>query len=314
MNEIRIELNKQEFVGGETVTGAVIVQLDQDTPVRGIHLKLEGYEKSSWREGGGKHRHTHTQTHSFFDEELLLYGRPRLGLGALLADSLEGFFVKGSYELLRAGTYQYPFSYVLPPRLPGGYESALTSSRIYYGLKAQVDLPLKFDLAAVQPLVIHEPANGPAMHGVIERKTKKFLFHSDSLMEAAVHLEKDRFRLGETLLCCLEVTNRAPGKGIRAATLSLLEIETAYADGQTHEAPHEIARVKFEQHPILVKEHALVDLKLDIPEDLYPTISGATLVKLNYELQVALDIPWAVDMKLNVPVVLLEVSDRAVAV
>jgi hypothetical protein len=305
MNEITIELSQQEFTGGETVAGEVIVQLDQDTPLRGIRLMLKGYEKSSWREGSGKHRHTHSETHNFFDEELTLQGRPRLGLGELVADSFKGVFSKENYEVLRAGSYRYPFSYVLPPDLPGDYESALTNSRIYYGLKAQVDLPLKFDLQAERSLVVHEPADFAAVQAVTQRLTKKFLFDADSLVEVAVHLDKDTFPVGETLHCQLEVLNRAPNKEIHAATLALRQIETLEGDGRTHEQKTEIVRSRFEDCRFPLKERTTADLKLDVPGDLYPTITLGSLVKLNYELQVTLDIPWAVDAKLSVPISLV---------
>ncbi len=310
MNDIAIELDSLEFVGGETVTGTVILQLEQDTPLRGIRLKFHGYEKSIWREGGGRSRHTHSETHTFFDEELTLFGHPRLPLAELVADSFKAVFSKENYEFLHPGSYRYPFSYALPPELPADYDSSMTDSRIYYGLKAQVDLPLKFDLEAVQPLVVHESSNASVAHEVTEHKTKKFLFDSGSSMEAAIHLDKDTLCLGETLSCRLEVINRAPRKEIRAVTLALLQIETLCAGGHTHKQQTEITRVNFEDLRFPVKDRTAVDLNLDIPGDLYPTISRATLVRLDYQVQVTLDIPWAVDMKLSMPVVLVNAPER----
>ncbi len=302
MNVITAELNQQEFTGGDTVAGEVMVRLDRDTPLRGIRLMLKGYEKASWREGSGKHRHTHSETHNFFDEQFTLHGRPRLGLGELVADSFKGVFSNEHYEVLRAGTYRYPFSYVLPPDLPGNYESAQTNSRIYYGLKAQVDLPLKFDLQAERSLVVHEPAKPAAVQAVTQRLTKKFLFDSDSLVEAAVHMDKDTFAVGEVLHCQLQVINRAPKKEIQAATLALRQVESLQADGRTHERNIEIVRCRFEKCRFPLKQRTTVDLTLDLPGNLYPTIALGSLVKLHYELQVTLDIPWAVDAKLSVPI------------
>ena len=305
MNDVTIELTKQEFTGGDTVAGEVIVRLGQDTPLRGIRLRLNGYEESRWSEGSGKHRHTHSETRTLFDQEVTLQGRPRLSPGQLVVDGLRAVFSKDNYELLPAGTYRYPFSYVLPPDLPGDYTSALTKSEIYYGIKAQVDLPLKFDLKAKQSLVVRESTGLETAQAVTQRQTKKFLFDSDSLVEAAVHMDKDTFYLGEVLHCQLEVMNRAPRKEIRAATLALRQLETAYADGRTHERQTEITRTRFDQCRFPVKERKTVDLTLGVPGNLFPTIARARLLKLDYELQVTLDIPWAVDAKLSVPVKLL---------
>lgn len=302
MNEITIELDQQEFTGGETVKGEVRVQLGQETPLRGIRLLLEGYENSSWREGGGKHRHTHSETRTLFHEETTLFGQPRLGFGELLSDSFKAVFSKENYEVLHSGEYRYPFSYVLPKELPGDYASALTASRIYYRVKAEVDLPLKFDLKAVQPLVVYEPEGTVAAREVTQRRTKKFLFDSDAQLDAAVHLDKDTFHVGETLHCQLEVENRAPRKEIHTATLALRQVETLQANGRTHVTTAEVGRARYDECRFPLKDRATVDLKYEIPSDLYPTIAGGTLVKLEYELQAALDIPWAVDAKLSVPI------------
>jgi Arrestin (or S-antigen), N-terminal domain/Arrestin (or S-antigen), C-terminal domain len=311
MNDITIQLNKTEFAGGDKVAGVVIVLLDEDTPFRGIRLMLKGYEHSSWREGSGKHRHTHSDTRSFFDEEFTLQGHPRLGLGELIADSVKGVFSKDGYEALRAGTHKYPFTYVLPPGLPANYESPFGNSRIYYGLKVQVDLPLKIDLQAQEVLVIHGAANPPGAHAVTQHCTKKFLFDPDSQVDAEVHLEKDTVCLGDPLRCRLEVTNSASGKEIRAATLALRQIETLYAKGRSHESQREIISARFEDCQFLYGQCAAADLKLDVPRDLYPTIAAASLVKLDYELQVSLDIPWAMDPKLSVPVKLIPPPEQA---
>ncbi len=305
MNDVTIELNKSEFTGGDTVAGEVIVRLDQDTPFRGIRLMLKGFENSCWREGSGKHRHTHSETCDFFDEEITLQGHPRLGLGELIGDSLKGVFSKDGYEVLRAGTHKYPFTYVLPSRLPANYESSFNGSRIHFGVKAQVDLPLKIDLQAQLSLVIREAANPAVAQPVTQRCTKKFLFNSDAQVEAEVHLEKDTFCLGEVIQCRLEVKNNAPNKEIRAATLALRQIETLYANGRSHESQKEITSARFEECRFAYRQSATADLKLEIPGDLYPTISTASLVKLDYELLVSLDIPWAVDPKLSLPVKVL---------
>lgn len=305
MNEIRIDIPKPELAAGERIEGHVLVQLDQDTPLRGIRLMFKGYEKASWREGGGKHRHTHSQTNVFFDEQVTLYGKPRLGLGELIADSFNGVFSKDNYELLRAGSYAYPFNYVLPARLPADYESAFTNSCISYGLTAQVDLPLKFDLKAELPLTIHEPNASDPAQPITLRSSKKFLFDSDSVIEMTVHVEKEKFQAGETLECQLEVINRAPRKEIRAVTLALRQIETLVAQGRTHQSQADVNSVTFPDCRFPLKDKAVVPLRYPIPEDLYPTISCAELVKLDYELLVRLDIPWAVDAKLTVPLTLI---------
>lgn len=304
MNDLTIELNQQAFTGGDTLAGEVTVRLEQATPLRGIRLMLKGYEQASWREGSGKQRHTHSQTRNLFEEAITLHGRPPLPLRELMDDSIKAVFSKEHYEVLPAGTYRYAFSYVLPPNLPGNYESALTNSRICYDLKAQVDLPLKLDRCAQQSLAICEPITSSRAHPLTERTTKKFLCDADSLIEAAVHLDTDTFVVGQALQCHLEVFNRAPRKEIQAVTLALRQLETLEAQGRTHEGDTELLKSRFEGCRFPFKERTTVDLELPLPKNLCPTIGLGNLVKLDYELKVVLDIPWAIDAKLLVPITL----------
>lgn len=302
MNELAIELNRKKFQGGDTVAGRVIVRLGQDTPVRGIRLRLHGYEKSCWTVGRGKDSDTYSETRILVDEELTLHGRDRLGPGALLADSLQGFFIKDSFEVLPAGNHRYPFSYRLPPELPAAYQSELTDSRIYYGLKAQMDLPLKRDLRAEQSLEVREPTLPVVAQATTVRKTKRFLFNSNAATELVMHLDKDAYVPGERVCCRVEVLNRAPGKDIRAATLVLRQIETSTANGETNEAVREIVRVKFQPSEFPLNESATAELGFDLPPELPPTMTLGSLVKLKYALQATLDISWAVDPKLSTPI------------
>ena len=50
-------------------------------------------------------------------------------------------------EVLQPGSYSWPFSFQLPPQLPGSYES--NDGCIRYMAKAIVDLPMKIDKTAM---------------------------------------------------------------------------------------------------------------------------------------------------------------------
>lgn len=313
MNQVVIELKRKKFAGGDTVAGRVIVSLEQATAVRGVRLRLYGYEKSSWTEGRGKDSDTYSETRVLVDEELTLHGRDRLGRGALLVDSLHGFFVKDAYQVLPAGNHGYPFSYRLPAELPAAYQSELTDSRIHYGLKAQVDLPLKRDLQAEQRLEVREPSLPVVAQATTARTTKRFLFNSNAATELVMHLDKDVYVPGERVCCRIEVLNRAPGKEIRAATLVLRQIETSTANGETNEEVREIVRVKYQPSEFPLKQSATAELGFDLPPELPPTMTLGSLVKLNYALQATLDISWAVDPKLSVPIRLVARRPRRAA-
>jgi len=105
-------------------------------------------------------------------------------------------------------------------------------------------------------------------------------------------MERGRCYLGEVLQCHLQVINRAPKKDTHVVTVALLE--------------KEISPVKFKECRFPLKQATLLDLPYEIPKDLYPTIACGRLLKVDYELVVTLGIPRAANVKLPLPVTLLE--------
>jgi len=119
-------------------------------------------------------------------------------------------------------------------------------------------------------------------------------------------MERGRCYLGEVLQCHLQVINRAPKKDTHVVTVALLEKETALAKGETNEEEKEISPVKFKECRFPLKQATLLDLPYEIPKDLYPTIACGRLLKVDYEPVVTLGIPRAANVKLPLPVTLLE--------
>ena len=98
MSQITIETEKTDYTGGDVVNGRCSVTIEQALPARGIRIRYHGYEHSYWTTGSGKNRHTHSETRTFFDEEQILFGQPKLSMTEVLADALKGIFSKDQYE------------------------------------------------------------------------------------------------------------------------------------------------------------------------------------------------------------------------
>jgi hypothetical protein len=156
MREIILETEREEYTGGELVQGQCIVRLDEQLPVRGVRVRYQGFERSHWSEGSGKHRHSHGETAYFFDDELTVFGKPALGAGELIADAVKGLFSRDGYEMLGPGEHRFDFAFELPPDLPPDFESE-GSSRIAYEVTAYVvslDVPWAIDLAVSLPVTV----------------------------------------------------------------------------------------------------------------------------------------------------------------
>ncbi len=305
MNAINLELTKSEYTSGDLIAGTVTVELDQSIPVRGVRVRFKGYEEACWSSGSGRSRHTHKERKVHFQDELTLYGRPPLALAQLAADSVQGFFSTDNYEQLHPGTHRYEFSYQLPAGLPGDYESNVTRSEIKYEVLAYVDLPIKSDLEARQRLAVIERGDAGIGDPVIASNRKSFLFESQSSLEAAFHLQKSAFVLGEKLSGRLVVANHS-SKQVKGARVELQRVERLRAGASSHENVATICSEVFPGCVLTAREEKDFPIDLHIPPDLWPSIQQGTLVRVDYQLRVALEVPWAVDLKVIAPIVLLE--------
>jgi hypothetical protein len=304
VNSISLQLNKTDFKGGETIEGQLELSIEESIPARGIRIVFHGWELARWSRGAGKSRRTYSEKNMLFEEELTLHGQPKLTVGDLIKDSLSGLFAKDKYELIAPGRYCYPFSYALPPTLPGDYKSP-GSSEIRYKIKGYVDIPLKFDLEAVQDLTVYEVYQPEHVAPVSASNTKSFLFDSGATLSVKASLDRNIFFVGETVSPILEIDNQS-SKPVEAVELKLRQIETLRAGDSGTTEEHEAGSEMYHQGKVDPRKLQSFQPEFAIPSDLYPSIRSGNLVKVHYELTFRLHVPWAADLRLSLPIVLLE--------
>ena len=304
MSKISIVTPKNDYTGGEVVEGQIVVELDDPLPVRGVRLRCQGVECARWRNGTGREQLDKEETKVLFDSVQTLFGRPSLAFRDLLKDAVKGVFSKEHYEILDAGAHEYPFVFELPPSLPADYESP-RGSRIRYTLTAEVDVPLRVDLTTTTRLTIYEPIDDEPGDPVATSSCKTFLFDAEAPLEVKVALPQGVFFPGDKTRCTVTITNRSQ-KRIDAINLMVRQTENlaAMGDFMTHHYDVPIADVtEFDRKP---GEPVEVQVDVQIPEDLYGTISSSSLVKVSYAMVVNLDVPWALDLQASVPIELRE--------
>jgi hypothetical protein len=304
VNSISLQLSKTDFKGGETVEGQLELSIEESIPARGVRVFLQGWELARWSTGTGKSRRTYSERNTLFEEELTLHGQPKLTVGDLIKDSLVGFFAKDKYEQIAPGQHSYPFSYTLPLILPGDYKSP-GRSEIRYRIRGYVDVPLKFDLEAVQDLTVYEVFQPENVIPLSASNTKSFLFDSGAALSVKASLIRNVFFLGETVSPILEINNQS-SKPVEAVELKLRQIETLRADDTGTTEEYEAASEMYREGKVDPGKIESFEPEFAIPSDLYPSIRSGSLVKVNYELTFRLHVPWAADLRLSLPIVLLE--------
>ncbi len=304
MSNIMIETEKTDYTGGEVVKGRCALHLDEAIPARGIRIKFHGYEHAHWSTGSGKNRRTYSETRHFFEDEETFFGQPPLSMTAVLADVVKGIFSKDQYEILQPGTYEYEFAYQLSPNLPGDFESG-GASKIAYEITAYIDMPLKLDISTTNKLTIYETYDRGENKPISANNNKTFLLAADNPLDMSVAIDRNMAFPGEKVYGAIEVTNRSK-KNINAITVSLNQIVELKAGraSTTHTSPTQL--VKFENPSIPWGEPVKYDLDLTLPDDLYCTIETSQLVHVHYEFDFNLDVPWARDLNVKIPLTILE--------
>lgn len=312
-NEINIHLNKTDFAGGEVIEGELELKIDTAIPARGVRILFHGFEKSYWTtgsgrvrsSGSGRNRAIHSETRDLFKQEVTLFGDPPLETSALISDSFTGLFSSGHYQTLEPGDYRYPFSCKLPEQLPGDYEDEADRSEIAYLVKGYVDIPLKVDIEQTVPLTMHEAHDKSAATSVSAASDKEFAFGGDKSVTISASLDNNLHFPGDTVQCQLRVKNKSKKK-IKGVIVTLQKTENLTAKGSTTSKTQDVHSAKYGKATVAQGKTADLDLEFTLPANLYPTILSSELVKVEYQVDFRLDIPWAIDLHVAAPIVLLE--------
>ena len=254
-NEILIEPPADKIARGKPMTVPVTVVLDRPLKVRGIHGKFHGAEETqavyTTTSTDGKGRTT-TQTHTAVQhvdvttQAHLIRGNERLGFFGNLTDAIATIFGGGHHETMQPGEYPFEIEVSIPDDAPPTHEGKKT--RVFYELSVQVDVPLAFDLKAVQsfqllPLpTIFETT--PVRTRYPEDEGRGFfdsLFAPDVKMEMA--LAADKYRLGNLVEGIFRVDTEKP-LNCDTVRVRLVGIENSTAHGHTDRYIHQTEPVE----------------------------------------------------------------------
>ncbi len=304
MSSITIETNKEDYTGGETVSGVAKLEVSDPIVARGIRIKFEGFERSYWTTGSGKNRRTHSKYHYYIQDEKTLFGREPLGYMETMADAVKGIFTKAHYDVIKPGTYEYEFSYTLPENIPGDYESG-GNSRIAYEITVYVDIPLKFDLIGKKTISIYERHDESLAKPVSGENSKTFMLDSAGPLEMMVKTDTNMYYPGDKGTGSVEITNKS-SKEIDAVTVSIARVMDLKTDYRSSSFTQEIEVNRMDKPSIPKGKPTTFEFDFEIPEHLYCTVTSGQIVKVHYELVVNLDVPWAIDLDTRLPIILLE--------
>jgi hypothetical protein len=238
-----IQTPATELVRGQTVNVPLLLRVEQPLKARGIHARFWGAEetKANYTTTSTDSKgHTTTQTHTatehvnIVDQSSLLSGNEQLGFFGNLSDALATLVGGGKHEVIAPGEYPFEVQVSAPETAPATHKGE--KSRVFYELSAWVDIPLGFDLGAMQafevrPLPIEELQVQPVRVRYPDDAGRGFW---DSMLAPDVRLELaltvDTARPGETIEGIFVVESEKP-LTIDALRARWVGIEKSHAHG-----------------------------------------------------------------------------------
>jgi len=206
------------------------------------------------------------------------------------------------------GQHSFPFTYQLPPSLPGtfnekgGHWKNGTGyvAEVFYFAQAKIDVKFKHDLKRKVPLVINERFDQFVQPSYGENH-KSFLLTKGRL-HAKVWLDKNVYFPGNTVIARLEANNTSV-KPTNRVNVKVIKHLTLHADGHTKSHRNEIYRQQY--HGFEPSFYGVKWLPFLIPVDIQPSTTTGKHVKCHYYFIVECDIPGAIDLQVELPTAIL---------
>jgi hypothetical protein len=307
-NAIQVRAEKPIYTSGEPVRGTIYLSLTSPLDsVKGIFLKITGFERTSWterltrtvRDGENTRSETyheyHTGRREFFKYKVPVY-------------SFQG--------TLQAGQYEFPFGFMLPDGLPGVFTIQSNhfgdtySASIQYKIKATCERSgfFKSDVKHTYNLVVQARLLGEIRAASMEGRsdvTQCCCFNKGNC-HLVVHMDKNSYVPGETANVVCEIENKSTIKLPAIKVRLYRKIELRF---------HTSGRLLTDTQVVSQAVYAGVDPNTDFTGDrsrfvplvlantggLQPETHG-TLVTCSYWCEVDLDVPWGSDIRVALPV------------
>uniref|UniRef100_A0A8B9HTK0 Arrestin domain-containing protein 3 n=1 Tax=Astyanax mexicanus TaxID=7994 RepID=A0A8B9HTK0_ASTMX len=286
------------FASGDCVSGRVIIEVTGEIRVKSLNIHARGLAKVRWTESRNAGSNTaYTQN---FTEEVEYLNHTDLLIGHFRDEdpAEEGFTV------LHSGRHEYPFSLELPQTpLATSFEGKHGSVR--YWVKAELHRPwllpikLKKEFTVFEHIDINTPLLLSPQAGTKD-KTLCCWFCTSGPVSLSAKIERKGYTPGESIQIFAEIENCSSRVVVPKA--AIYQTQTFFAKGKVKEIKQLIANVRGDPLPS-GKTETWDGKMLKIPP-ISPSILDCGIIRVEYSLTVYVDIPRAVNLSLNLPLVI----------
>ena len=206
---------------------------------------------------------------------------------------------------LDAGTQEFPFQFNLPDYFAPSYSSPHASTR--YEIRARASVPWWPDAKIKRGLTMRTLA------GAAEHPGRPMLLSTSAdgpqpkEPHAEVSFAQSVFCQGETISGAVALSNVANNR-YRSVRIELMAAETVRIDGYASENTWVVYQYAIDVNK--PTEGQQIPFRLELPAEI-PTTTKATLWELKWLLQVRIDLGWASDLRVRVPIPIVDKRFRS---
>ncbi|KAM8864903.1 arrestin domain-containing protein 3-like isoform 2-T2 [Synchiropus picturatus] len=284
--------SKNTFTNGDIINGRIIVELSKEIEVQSLMFIASGRAEVSWTEHHGHHgAHGH-------------HGRNRHYWAKEAYYEVKQHILRQSAgsNVLKMGRNVFPFTFQIPDRkMPSTFKHNI--GKIVHKVKAELKRSMRLTEKAKKHFTfVSKPDTD--IHGLMEPqygcKDKSVLFGSGSIT-MDVHTKKMGYMQGEDIEIIAEIKNNS-SRSVKPKFV-LLEKKSFFAQGHRKIQTKDILKDKLDEIPSSGKE--TLKKKIPVPSDLPVSITNCNIIKLEYRLKVFLDIKYAADPEVKLPIVVM---------
>ncbi|XP_051876183.1 arrestin domain-containing protein 3-like isoform X2 [Pristis pectinata] len=292
------ENNIPVYASGDSVSGRVTIEVTGEIRVRSLTIHGRGQAKVRWtesRNAGSNTAYTqnYTEEVEYFNHKDLLIGHER-----------DDDDCEEDLTTIPSGRHEYPFSFELPQiPLATSFEGKYGSVR--YWVKAELHRPwmlvmkVKKEFTVFEHIDINTPLLLSPQAGTKE-KTLCCWFCSSGPISLSAKIERKGYTPGESIHIFAEIENCSSRMVVPKA--AIYQTQTFYAKGKMKEVKHLVANLRGESLSS-GKTESWNGKLLKIPP-VSPSIVDCSIIHVEYSLTVYVDIPGAMNLTLNLPLVI----------
>ncbi|XP_044052624.1 arrestin domain-containing protein 3-like [Siniperca chuatsi] len=282
-------LNEEDtFSEGDTITGTLTFTLKKETKVKSLFLKAKGDANVHWTEGSGDDERSYSAHRRYFK----------------LKENLVAGNDKGT--VLSQGVHCFKFRFQIPQGdMPSSFKGF--HGKIVYMLEAKMSRSWRWptkvqkEFKFVSKSFPHSSQVMCPNSGSVDKKMGVF---SKGQVEMSATVNRNVCCPGDTLSVFAKIHNSSSKK--MRPKFSLQQKTVYRASGSTNTSDKSLCKMVGDT--ITLNSEETVSCQLKIPADVIHTLHNCEILSVDYYLKVYLDIKFAIDPEVVLPVIIVPSS------